>query len=107
MKRERSQKDKRRERAARHPVEQRIACPPFAGPCGRSETWEGFDSKIWPVAIGILAGEIGIEIPDDVNIFVSEDGETALSIDQVVAAVCKLGHRRQEGQRRPRNERDR
>lgn len=68
-----------------------MPCPPLVGTVRPVGELEGFDSKIWPVAIGILSVEIGIEIPDDMNIFVSEDGETALSIDQVVAAVCKLG----------------
>lgn len=68
-----------------------MPCPRLDGTVRPVCELEGFDSKIWPVAIGILAAEVGIEIPDDMNIFVSEDGETALSIDQVVAAVCKLG----------------
>ncbi len=51
---------------------------------------EGFDSKIWPVAIAQLAKEAGIAIPDRKNIFVSPDGRRRLTIDQIVIGVCAL-----------------
>lgn len=67
-----------------------LACPPITGALKPIEELEGFDSKIWPVAIGMLAAGLKIEIADDVNIFASGDGQTPLSIDETAAVVCKL-----------------
>ena len=51
---------------------------------------EGFDSKIWPVATGILATELGVDIPVDKNIFIARDGKRRLTVDEVVAVVCEI-----------------
>jgi len=51
---------------------------------------EGFDSKIWPVAISQLAKSIGVSIPNRKNIFVSTNGRQRLTIDQIAVEVCKL-----------------
>jgi hypothetical protein len=67
-----------------------LACPPITGTLKPIEQLEGFDSKIWPVAIGMLAAGLKIEIADDVNIFASGDGQMPLSIDETAAVVCKL-----------------
>jgi hypothetical protein len=53
----------------------------------------GFDSKIWPTAIGQLSKAIGITIPSNKNIFVAFNGRQRLSIDQIVGGVCKLAER--------------
>ena len=65
-------------------------CPPLAGTLKPIDELEGFDSKVWPVAIGMLSAELNIDIPDDVNIFASRNGEAPLSIDESAALVCKL-----------------
>jgi hypothetical protein len=65
-------------------------CPPLTGTLKPIDELEGFDSKVWPVAIGMLAAELDITIPDDVNIFASQNGEVPLSIDESAALVCKL-----------------
>lgn len=67
-----------------------LACPEMTGSLRPIEDLEGFDSKVWPVAIGMLAVELEIEIADDVNIFASTDGEVPLSIDETAELVCKL-----------------
>jgi hypothetical protein len=67
-----------------------LACPEITGALKPVEQLEGFDSKVWPVAIGMLGAELSIEIADDVNIFVSTDGETPLSVDESAELVCKL-----------------
>jgi hypothetical protein len=51
---------------------------------------EGFDSKIWPVAITLLQSSIGITIPDNQNIFISANGRQRLTVDGIVGEVCKL-----------------
>ena len=67
-----------------------LACPRLSGSLKPVDELEGFDSKVWPVAIGMLAIGLGIEIADDVNIFASKDGTTAFSIDEAAALVCKI-----------------
>ena len=50
-----------------------------------------FDSKIWPVATTtILATEINIPIPDDVNIFIDETTKAPRSIEEIAVFVCEL-----------------
>lgn len=51
---------------------------------------EGFDSKLWPVAIGMLEKNLGVNIPKKTNIYVSEDGTKRLTIKQTAAVVCKV-----------------
>lgn len=67
-----------------------LQCPELTGSVKPVEDLEGFDSMVWPIAIGMLSAELDLEIADDVNIFASEDGKQAYSIDQAVELVCKL-----------------
>jgi hypothetical protein len=67
-----------------------LECPPIIGSTKPIEALPQFDSKIWPVAIGILAAELGITIADDVNIFRQEKSCIALTIDETVAMVVAL-----------------
>jgi hypothetical protein len=67
-----------------------LACPELTGALRPIEELERFDSKVWPVAIGMLAVELRIEIAIDLNIFVSPDGTTPLSIDEISEVVSKL-----------------
>jgi hypothetical protein len=46
-----------------------------------------FDSIICVQAISMLAETLGVEIADNVNIFVSDDGKQFLTIDQASAVV--------------------
>jgi len=67
-----------------------LECPPIGGGTKPLEELPEFDSKIWPVAIGMLGIKLGISIPPDVNIF-REDGTTiALTIDEIVAKVITI-----------------
>lgn len=50
---------------------------------------EGFDSPLWIVVTGIVAIGLGVEIPPEINVFVAEDGEQQLTIDESVAVICK------------------
>lgn len=67
-----------------------LECPPIGGGTKPLEELPEFDSKIWPVAIGMLGIKLGISIPPDVNIF-REDGTTiALTIDEIVTKVITI-----------------
>jgi hypothetical protein len=68
------------------------ACPPITGTTKPLEELPKFDSKIWPVAIGMLAERLGITIAHDVNIFSREKGCVALTIDETVAMVVELAN---------------
>lgn len=67
-----------------------LECPPITGTTKPLEALPQFDSKIWPVAIGMLAAELGIAIADDVNIFCREKGCVALTVDEAVAMVVDI-----------------
>jgi hypothetical protein len=51
---------------------------------------EGFDSKLWPVAISMLAKSLDVEIPNNKNIYVSDDGTRRLTISESAAVVCQI-----------------
>ena len=51
---------------------------------------QGFDSKVWPYSIGELASELGVDIPDKANIYVSKDGRHKLTIAESAIRVCEI-----------------
>ncbi|MDX6498680.1 MAG: hypothetical protein QOG23_1940 [Blastocatellia bacterium] len=53
---------------------------------------EGFDSQLWPVAISMLAKTLGVKIPNNKNIYVSDDGTQRLTIKESAAVVCKVAN---------------
>ena len=67
-----------------------LECPPLGGATKPIEELPKFDSKIWPVAIGMLGAKLGIPIANDVNIFRQDDSCVALTIDEIVAKVAAL-----------------
>lgn len=67
-----------------------LECPPLGGATKPIEELPKFDSKIWPVAIGMLGVKLGINIANDVNIFRQDDSSIALTIDEIVAKVAAL-----------------
>jgi hypothetical protein len=50
---------------------------------------ENFDSNVALPTIELLALELGITIPKDVNIFVSSDGKKKLTVDEAVLVVAQ------------------
>lgn len=66
------------------------SCPVITGATKPVEELPNFDSKVWPIAIGMLSGKLGVVIANDVNIFSREKGCLALSVDETVAMVVKL-----------------
>ena len=71
-------------------VTSELECPPLLGATKPIEELPKFDSKIWPVAIGMLGAKLGITIPNDVNIFARDNTCDALTIDEIVAKVIAL-----------------
>ena len=67
-----------------------LACPPITNKSKPVDDLPEFDSKIWPVATGMLAVALGIDIPPDINIFRIEKSCTALAIEEIVALVVTL-----------------
>lgn len=50
----------------------------------------GFDSKLWPVSMGMLADELDIDIPLNVNIYLTPDGKRKLTIKEIAERVLLL-----------------
>lgn len=65
-------------------------CPEITGITKPLEALPKFDSKIWPVAIGMIAQKLEITIANDVNIFCREKSCDALTIDETVALIIQL-----------------
>lgn len=71
-------------------VTSELECPPLSGATKPIEELPEFDSKIWPVAIGMLGAKLGITIANDVNIFCQDNSCVALTIDEIVAKVVAI-----------------
>lgn len=67
-----------------------LECPPLVGATKPMEALPKFDSKIWPVAIGMLAAKLGVVIANDINIFRKEKSCIALTLDESVGLVVAL-----------------
>jgi len=67
-----------------------LECPAIAGTTNPIEELPKFDSKIWPVAIGMLGVKLDITIANDVNIFRREKTTIALTVDETVAVAVAL-----------------
>jgi len=48
-----------------------------------------FDSQIWVVANTILGEEIEDSVPDNVNIFVSDDGKSLLRVGEIAERIIR------------------
>ncbi|MCA9180405.1 MAG: hypothetical protein KDA51_03110 [Planctomycetales bacterium] len=67
-----------------------LECPPLSGNTKPMEALPEFDSKIWPVAIGMLSLKLKVQIPPDTNIFTQDGCANALTVDEIVAKVIKI-----------------
>src|SRR5262245_49917163 len=65
-------------------------CPPLEGDICPAKSLPKFNSKVWPVAAGMLGLALGRRIPPSKNLFVDKATKTALTIDQTVQLVCQL-----------------
>src|SRR5688500_15947260 len=64
-----------------------LDCPEIRGNTKPVGDLEEFDSKMWPVAIGMLCLEIGVDIPKNANIFRKKGTTIPLAIDEIVKRV--------------------
>lgn len=67
-----------------------LECPPLTGTTKPIDALPKFDSKIWPVAVGMLGAKLGIDIPADVNLFRRDKTTIALTIDEAVQMVVEM-----------------
>lgn len=58
------------------------------------EDLEDFDTQVAPVAITLLAKSLGVDIPKDENVFLSADGQKALSVDAICGRVAEIVNRK-------------
>lgn len=65
-------------------------CPTIDGATRPAETLPKFTSKVWPVAAGMLGIALGKSIPCEANIFVDEQTNEPLAINQTVALVLNI-----------------
>lgn len=71
-------------------ITQGLECPPILGNTKPIEALPQFDSKIWPVATGMLGNVLGLPIAADVNIFCRKKSCASLTIDETVNVVMDL-----------------
>ena len=67
-----------------------LPCPTITGNTKPLEDIPQFDSKIWPVAIGMLAVSLGVTIASDINIFRGKASKRALTVDETVATIAAV-----------------
>ena len=62
-------------------------CPSLRGTTVPIDELPMFDSKVWPVAFGMVGEKLKVEVPVDVNVFRQEKTKTPNTIDQTVTAI--------------------
>lgn len=75
-----------------------LECPPIGIELKPVDELPGFDSKIWPVAIGMIGSKLGIPIASDVNIFRQDNSCDALTIGEIVSKVEAVAEAMAESQ---------
>lgn len=65
------------------------ACPTIVGATVPINDLPLFDSKVWPVAFGMLGEKLKIDVPVDVNVFRREKTKIPNNIDETVIAILK------------------
>ena len=61
--------------------------PTLTGSSCPTKELDGFDSPLWIVVIGVVALDLGVAIPSDVNIFIDDDGKRQLTIKESAARI--------------------
>lgn len=64
-------------------------CPPLGGTTIPINELPMFDSKVWPVAFGMVGEKLKVEVPVDINVFRQEKTKIPNTIDQTVTAILK------------------
>ena len=65
-------------------------CPEITGATRPATDLPRFDSKMWPVGTGMLAAELGVNIPAETCIFRAKGTKDALAVDEIVPLVCRI-----------------
>lgn len=65
------------------------ACPPIGDTTKPIDDLPKFDSKVWPVAFGLVGIKLGVDVPVDVNVFRQEHTKIPNTIEQTVTAIFK------------------
>jgi len=64
-------------------------CPPIVDATKPIDDLPRFDSKVWPVAFGLVGLKLGVDVPVDVNVFRQEHTKIPNTIEQTVTAILK------------------
>ena len=64
-------------------------CPPIVDATKPIDDLPKFDSKVWPVAFGLVGLKLGVDVPVDVNVFRQEHTKVPNTIEQTVTAILK------------------
>lgn len=67
-----------------------LECPPLTKNTTPLADLPQFDSKVWPIAVCLIGEKLGIDLPNDVNIFKKEDSCDSLDISEIVNKVLFL-----------------
>ena len=67
-----------------------MECPPLTKNTTPLEDLPQFDSKVWPIAVCLIGEKLGIDLPNDVNIFKKEESCDSLDISEIVNKVFSL-----------------
>ncbi len=63
-------------------------CPPINGDTKPTKDLPEFDSKMWPVATGMLASSLGATIPYDMNIFRDKQTKAVRTMNEIGAFLA-------------------
>lgn len=64
-------------------------CPPLSANCVPINDLPKFDSKVWPVAFGLVGLKLNVEVPVEINVFRQEQTRIPNNIEQTVTAILK------------------
>lgn len=70
------------------------ACPPIGDTTKPIDDLPKFDSKVWPVAFGLVGIKLGVDVPVNVNVFRQEHTKISNTIEQTVTAILKAIQRK-------------
>ena len=67
-----------------------LDCPSLSGSTNPIVDIPKFDSKIWPIAAGMLSEKIGEDLPDDLNLFCDAETYDPITVAQAAALVMGI-----------------
>lgn len=67
-----------------------LPCPPLLPTTKVGVELPEFTSELWPVATTLLAGELGVDIDDGINIFTEDGTDRPLTLAQIAKKVVDV-----------------